>query len=243
MILNIPQLSAINYNFDVYLKLKGLSTEETEEVYQDKEGYIWIATRNGLCRYDGYEVKTYKSDVYSPELFVSNYVNTVAEDNKHNLWIGTSNGLVVFDKRRGSFRKISHNKLRNNNIQSLLITKKNDIWIGTAGGLHRYITEKDSFLVFTEQNTGYTLLGNDIKTLLEDHKGNIWIGTWANGLSRFDITNSRFIPYPKVNQGNSVHVLFQDNNKNIWIGSWRYGLFRIDQPYQLANLRYIHQCR
>ncbi len=65
MILSIPQLSANNYNFDVYLKLKGLSTEETEEVYQDKEGYIWVATRNGLCRYDGYEVKTYKSDVYS----------------------------------------------------------------------------------------------------------------------------------------------------------------------------------
>ena len=237
-----PTIKTLSQNkqFDVFLTLQGLPTDETEELYEDKEGYLWIATRNGLCRYDGYQLKTYKSNLYTPNLLYDNIVNTISEDNNCNLWIGTPNGLVVMNKKTGVFRKIDPRKLLNNNIQIILTTHTNDVWIGTAGGLHRYVAEKDSFVCYTESNTNYQLLGNDIKTLIEDHRGNVWIGTWANGLSRFDPKQSRFYPYPRINQRNSAHILFQDNRNNIWVGSWGFGLFRIENPYDLKRVKYIN---
>jgi ligand-binding sensor domain-containing protein len=120
---------------------------------------------------------------------VSNSVNTVAEDNKHNLWIGTSNGLVVFDKRTGSFRKlVTINSVIT--ISNLFLLQKKMISGWNRWGIAQIYCGKRFFSCFYRTKQDYTLLGNDIKTLLEDHKGNIWIGTWANGLSRFDITNS-----------------------------------------------------
>lgn len=233
-------LTAQKQNLSFFLTMEGLPTYEVEKLYQDKEGYMWIATRNGLCRFDGYQLKIYKSNLYNPELLYDNRVSTITEDGNHNIWIGTANGLVVMDKRTGIFKKVEPGKLLNNNIQAILATKSNEVWIGTAGGLHRYVASKDSFIFYTESNTNYRLLGNDIKTLMEDNKGNIWIGTWANGLSRFNPEKAQFYPYPRINRNNSAHVLFQDTKNNIWVGSWGLGLFRLENPYNLNKVKYIN---
>ena len=72
---------------NVLSTMNGLPTDEVKQVYQDKDGYIWIATGDGLCRYDGYQLKTYKTNLYTPDLLSSNKLTTVAEDGDHNLWI------------------------------------------------------------------------------------------------------------------------------------------------------------
>lgn len=240
ILLMSTSLAAQNRNLSFFLTLEGLPTDEVEKLYQDKEGYMWIATKNGLCRYDGYQLKVYKSNLYNPELLYDNRINCITEDGNHKIWIGTANGLVILDKRTGIFKKVIPGKLLNNNIQAILATKANEVWIGTAGGLHRYTASKDSFFYYTERSTNYRLLGNDIKTLIEDHKGNIWIGTWANGLSRFDPGKDQFYPYPRINQKNSAQVIFQDNKNTIWVGSWGLGLFRLVNPYDLNKVKYIN---
>ncbi len=225
---------------DVLSILNGLPSDEVKQLYQDRDGYIWIATYDGLCRYDGYQLKIYKANLHTPNLLSSNKINTMAEDDNHNLWIGTANGLNVLNKITGEIRQINPGKMSNNIIQKILTTKKNEVWIGTAFGLHKYVAEKDSFIVYTNMNTNYKLLGNDIKALLEDDKGSIWIGTWGDGLTRYDPEKKEFIPYPRVNPKNSAHVIFEDNKKNIWIGSWGYGLFRLENPYDLQLVKYIN---
>ncbi|MCD7973646.1 MAG: response regulator [Candidatus Azobacteroides sp.] len=217
----------------------GLTSDGVTQVYQDKEGYIWIATTDGLCRYDGYQLKTYKSNLYTPGLLSSNKITMVAEDDDNNLWIGTSNGLNVLNKITGEIKQIDPAKLENNMIQVVLTTKNNDVWIGTANGLHKYVPETDSFLYFNNSNTSYKLSGNDIKTLIEDRKGNIWIGTWSEGITRFDPVKNIFYNYPPVNPANSAHVIFEDNKGNIWVGSWGYGLFRLENPYDPRKVKYI----
>lgn len=77
------------------------------QVYQDRDGYIWIPTFYGLFRYDGYEVRTYKSNLYTPGLLVNNNVLCVEEDYSHRLWIGTHEGLCMLDKRTGKMKKIA----------------------------------------------------------------------------------------------------------------------------------------
>ncbi|MDR1738318.1 MAG: response regulator [Candidatus Symbiothrix sp.] len=220
--------------------VNGLPTNEVRQVYQDSEGYIWIATRNGLCRYDGYEVKTYKSNLYTPDLLSNNRLTAVAEDSNNRIWIGTDKGLNVLDKTTGKISQIPPDKLSNDQIQVILATKNNTVWIGTSNGLYQYVIENDTFIYFNNASTNYRLRGNDIKTLLEDDKGNIWIGTWNEGITRYDPANGIFYPYPRINPRNSAHCLFQDNQQTIWVGSWGYGLFRLENPYDTENVKYIN---
>jgi signal transduction histidine kinase/ligand-binding sensor domain-containing protein/CheY-like chemotaxis protein len=225
---------------NVLSTINGLPTDEVKQVYQDKEGYIWIATGDGLCRYDGYQLKTYKTNLYTPDLLSSNKLTAIAEDGNHNLWIGTTNGLNVLNKITGKIRRIDTKKLANNNIQAILVTKENVVWIGTANGLNKYNADNDSFTYYDNASTNYRLRGNDIKTLIEDHKGNIWIGTWNGGITRYDPSKNTFYPYPKINPSNSAHVIFEDNQHNIWVGSWGYGLFRLENPYNPQKTTYIN---
>lgn len=217
---------------------QGFATPEIYCTYQDKEGYIWFGSADGLCRWDGYQIRTFKSDYHNPDLLTHNWVNCIAEDAKHNLWIGTQFGLDVLDKKTGQTKHFSKGKLTNQTVCTILITKDNDIYVGTNFGLNKYSPETDSFQHFYSDNTTNSICGNDIKTLLEDDRGNIWIGTWSDGLCRYSIQKNLFISYPPVNPRNSVYSLFQDKDKNIWIGSWECGLSRIVNPYEPEICRY-----
>ena len=67
----------------------------------DHRGVLWIGTNNGLKSYDGDQVRTYRSDAYSPHLLPNNTVRSLAEDKHDRLWVGTRNGLQRFDLRTG----------------------------------------------------------------------------------------------------------------------------------------------
>jgi signal transduction histidine kinase/ligand-binding sensor domain-containing protein/DNA-binding response OmpR family regulator len=218
----------------------GLPTDEVRQIYQDREGYLWMATRDGLCRYDGYQIKTYKSNLYSPGLLSSNKLNVIAEDGKNQIWIGTDNGLDVLNKITGEIRQITLDKGINRNIQALLPTPQNKVWIGTENGLYQYIIEKDSFVHCQARNTGNRFHGSNIKSLLLDFRDNVWIGTWNEGVARYDPVEGLFYTYPPLNAQNSAHVLFEDNRHTIWIGTWGYGLVRLENPYDLQKVSYIH---
>lgn len=218
----------------------GLPTNEVRQVFQDREGYIWIATVDGLCRYDGFQLKTYKTNLYTPGLLSSNNITVIAEDYNHNIWIGTKTGLNILSKITGEVKHVSPEKLLGFNIQSILVTKSNQVWIGTANGLNKYIAETDSFEHYDNSSTNYKLSGNDIKTIIEDAKGSIWIGTWSDGITRLDQSKNIFYPYPKINDRNSAHIIFEDNENNIWVGSWGSGLFRLENPYDPDKVKYIN---
>ncbi|GHS99432.1 hybrid sensor histidine kinase/response regulator [Bacteroidia bacterium] len=228
------------YSLQVLTTANGLPTDEVRQVYQDKDGYVWIATTDGLCRYDGTQLKTYKANLYKPGLLSSNKITAIAEDNEHNLWIGTGIGLNILNKLTGEIRQIEPKKLLGSNVQAILTTLSGQVWIGTSNGLNLYQPESDSFIHYDNASTNYKLRGNDIKTLIEDSKGNIWIGTWNEGITRYNPSDGVFHDYPRINEGNSAHILFEDDDKNIWVGSWGYGLFRLENPYNPQRVKYIN---
>ncbi len=218
----------------------GLPTNEVQKVFQDKEGWMWFATRYGFCKYDGYEMTLYKSNLYSPDLLTNNNVFCFADDYSHNLWIGTLEGLNVLDKKTGNIRKYSSPALPNNVVSCLLVTRNNEIYVGTDYGLCRYVAYKDSFAIYDKKQTGGVLGRATIKSLYEDSDGDIWIGTWASGLYRYSPASGRFYAYPKINQQNSAHVIYEDSHKNIWVGGWDAGLFRLSHPKDLKRVTYTN---
>lgn len=232
------------------LKFKQLSapyslpTNEVQKVYQDKDGFIWFATRNGLCQYNGYETTLYKSNLYSPDLLTTNSITCLVDDNNNHLWIGTSEGLNVMDKRTGEIKKYKAPYLSNNVVSALCVTRDNTVWVGTDNGLCRYVAEKDTFVVCGDDFGDSRLRYVTIKSLLEDSDGDLWIGTWAQGLFRYSPSTDKVEIYPKINDQYSSHVIYEDSNKDIWVGSWGYGLFKLQNPKDMQRVsyqRFLHE--
>lgn len=117
----------------------GLSQGFVYDGLQDKEGFIWLATMDGLNRYDGYSFTVYKHDNENPYSLPENTVNAVAEDEKGNLWIGTvSRGLYLMDRETERFYPVSvSSSLNKNDNYSIrkLVCLQNRLYISTPTGM------------------------------------------------------------------------------------------------------------
>src|SRR5574344_820606 len=90
-----------NLQFKRLTESDGLSCEEVQVLYQDKEGYVWIGTRRGLFRYDGYQTKLFKKTPVHENLLTSNNIKAICDDSHGNLWIGTDEGMTRMNKETG----------------------------------------------------------------------------------------------------------------------------------------------
>ena len=213
----------------------GLCSDEVKQVYQDAEGFIWFATKNGISLYDGHAFTTFKSNLHNWNLISSNDITSICDDSAGNLWIGTAEGLNVLDKATGTFRQIHSKVFKNNPISQVLPVSDGNVLAATDQGLVVYKPEVDSCIMVSRKMTGDVMPQTSIKSLLEDHNGDIWIGTWNEGLYRYSIKDRKMIKYPKMNGRNSAHVLFEDSSKNIWVGTWEYGLQKLKNPYDMDS--------
>jgi ligand-binding sensor domain-containing protein/DNA-binding response OmpR family regulator len=211
--------------------LHGLPSNDVQKVYQDREGFIWMATRNGLSQYNGYSIKTYKSNLHNLNLLNSNNIKCMVEDFNHRLWIGTDNGLNMLDKTTNTIRPVNRKEFNNNAVSCAIITRKGKLFFGTDYGLYEYIYEADSCILYNKSNTNNVLLQTTIKSLLEDSRGDLWIGTWNEGLYRHDAETGKYYAYPQMNPNKSAHVIFEDSRKRIWVGTWGYGLYLLENVY------------
>ena len=101
--------SAQNGGYESISVAQGLSQGMVFATIQDKEGFIWVATKNGLNRYDGYNFKVFTNDPYNSNSLSSNTVTALFEDSKGRIWAGTENaGLNVYDKKSGQFYRITN---------------------------------------------------------------------------------------------------------------------------------------
>lgn len=117
---------------------KELSSSMINSVYQDKEGVVWIATEDGLNRYDAAKFTVYKNDPQNENTLKNNYARIMFEDSKDNFYVGTLTGLQLYDRARESFTTIpmkftTGDYYGNANISSIIERKNGDIVIGTSG--------------------------------------------------------------------------------------------------------------
>ena len=110
----------------------GLPSNAVRSIVQDKNGFIWFGTDNGLCRYDGYQVQT----IYNPQMKFDQYVSTL-EACDEGLLVGTSKGAFLFNFKTEQFQKLS-DKITST-ITSFSIDGNRNVWVSTQGqGLFRY---------------------------------------------------------------------------------------------------------
>lgn len=214
----------------------------------DSEGMMWVGTNSGLKSYDGYTVKSYKSNALSPGILPNNDIRSMAEDHEHNLWLGTRNGLVKINRKTGVFKTYFLPSEDQRIIYHLFVSRDGTLWVGTDGGLSYFNPENESFYTYTSRNAWLInengkkqrLNSFSVKCVAEDKNGDLLIGTWSSGLMRLKRGSNVFRSYPKLNDRNSAYSLFFDKNHHLWVGTWGYGVLCISNPDNLKNPQY-HQ--
>lgn len=204
------------------------ANEENNCMFFDKEGMLWVGTNSGVKSYDGYTVKTYKSDIYSPGILPNNIVRSITEDHDNNLWLGTRNGLVRMNRRTGSFKTFLLPSESQRIIYTLFTSKDGTVWIGTDGGLSYFNPKDESFYTYNNKNTWLVdsngkktkMGGYSVKAIVEDKNGDLLIGTWSSGLLRLHRGSHTFLRYPVLSDMNSAYSLFFDSKQRLWVGTW-----------------------
>lgn len=205
-----------------------LPGKQIRQILQDSKGYMWFATVNGLCRFNGYTLKTYKSSNQSPRLLQSNIINTIIEDIDHRIWIGTEQGLNILDTSTEKIETISNDSIPNSYIHSFLLTRDSTLWVGTQSGLLRYNRETHNFTSYRNRpNDMESICGNSIRAMLEDKSGDIWVATYGNGICRLQVKTGKFIHYPSVTPLDRINYLLQDADLNLWICTWGDGVVKM----------------
>lgn len=216
----------------------GLSNSYINCLLQDKVGFIWIGTDDGLNRFDGYEIKVYRNNVNDKNSISENIIWALCEDHTGNLWIGTkTGGLNRYNPKTEKFEnwKLSTSDVEEINITYIYEDSKHNIWIGTyRNGLYRFNPKKKSFDHW-QNTTGKQkiIADNFVTSVLEDQFSNIWIGTY-NGLNLYTPNDLEY-PFKEVVKNIRVPVWYLSSSSffknNIWISTLN-GLLRYDLTSQ-----------
>jgi ligand-binding sensor domain-containing protein/signal transduction histidine kinase/DNA-binding response OmpR family regulator len=226
---------------------QGLSNSTVENIFQDSRGFMWFGTRDGLNKYDGYQVVVYRYNAKDSTSISDNYIRCIYEDAEGVLWVGTQNGLNRFDTGKNCFTRFRHRQgdiesLQNNQVTCIYEDSQHDLWIGTYGaGLNHYDRKTGKFSAFRHAaGESAQFSDNRVTAICEDGKGRLWLGT-GKGIVAFDRVRHKFIePVPYQGKPWAIRTIGKDNKGNLWIGTEEDGL-RCYNPDSGTYRAYTHR--
>ena len=224
-------VSASQYRyFDVN---DGLSSSNITSVTQDREGYLWIATEDGLNRFDGNSFVVYRNIPNDSTSLINNHVMKIYEDSRGRFWVATLTGLCLYDRITDRFSpyKVQGYKENAESLQfyNLLEDRHGYIWACISGnGVVRIDADKGELLSFNTLNSG--ICSDHINVLYEDRYGNLWFGSGREGLSIYNPDNGTFRTFRHHAEDKSgissdeISSICEDQEGNVWIGTWVGGI-------------------
>mgnify|MGYP005850515649 CR=1 FL=1 len=219
---------------------QGLSESHITALLQDKQGFLWIGTANGLNRYDGYSIFVYRNDPNDSTSLANNAITALYETEDGVIWIGAQNGLHSFDKRTGRF---THHPFADGDdfssnasyVRSLLESPRGVLWVGTKRGLYRFDRERNEWKRFKadKKGRGKGPSDNDVHLLLRDptNRAHIWIGVREGGVNKLHIPNEHFsVVAPAGRSGDNdqrfgAAGMAFDNAGTLWVADLDGGLW------------------
>lgn len=206
-------------------KIPELAQSVVHCVVQDHTGFMWIGTRQGLFRYDGYELIQFRYQIDKPGALTSDWISALLVDRDGGLWVGTGGGGLNRFQGVSGFINFQHqpdnpNSLIHNQIHTLFEDDAG-LWIGAETGLSLFNSNTGDFTNFNRQNS----LAPPIKALLRDRSGRLLIGS-DEGLLYLD---GEILKHAPGDLGQiPIKTLYQQDNGVLWAGSDQ-GLYRYSE--------------
>jgi signal transduction histidine kinase/ligand-binding sensor domain-containing protein/DNA-binding response OmpR family regulator len=224
-----PDNTPIRFSFEKFPYSDKLPSNSVVRIYNDKDGYMWFGTEDGLCRFDGYEVKIFRSSALIPGKLTNNEIQCITEDNDHKLWVGTLEGIVIIDKKNYTIKLLKHKFTEKERINSILFDSKGYLWIATSNyGVLRIDPKTEKYERFsTDPDSPLNLRENSIIHIYEDRSGKIWLSSWKGGLCYIEPNLKRVFFAPKIGHDNNPFRFFQDKDGLYWICTWGDGIFNL----------------
>jgi diguanylate cyclase (GGDEF)-like protein/PAS domain S-box-containing protein len=223
--------------FKHLLSADGLSKDNVFDITQDNDGFIWIATEDGLNRYDGKNFVHYRKNLEDPNSIANNFIRKVFVDNDGVLWVGTKNGLSKYNVKLDNFENYYHQddnneSLRDDMIWDIYQDKANIIWVSTSKGIHKFDQESNHFKQIKIHGLEDEL--KEIRTIYQDLDGNFWFGSYDNGIFLVNESLNYSESLQKKNNKFRITIpaksLFdiKEIDGNYWLGTDN-GIYVLDQ--------------
>ncbi|MCP4395880.1 MAG: response regulator [bacterium] len=215
----------------------GLPQNVITTILQDRQGFVWIGTPNGLARYDAYEMRIFKHKPDNPQSLSGNSITDLLEDTEGKLWIATSDsGLNYFDPDSETFTRYQHdpddpNSLGGNNIVAIVQDRQGELWFGAheESSLSKFERQSGVFLnYFPEtESSSYEGDAHEMVTLIDAQAGGLWLASDVM-FTHFDPVSGRFSEYPLPPGERQINDMIEDAEGQLWFGGVQ-GLYRFER--------------
>ncbi|MBV9037061.1 MAG: hypothetical protein JO182_21395, partial [Acidobacteriaceae bacterium] len=198
----------------------GLSQGYVIAIVQDRRGFMWFATRDGLNRYDGNTFVVYKHDPNDPGSLNSNFIQDLMEDEQGYLWVATNTGLNKFDPTTERCTRYLHdpnnpNSLGGASVRSIAQDGRGSLWLGTEdGGLDQLDPRTGTFTHYRNDSDGQFV--GRIEQVIEDSHRGIWF-VGKRGLFHLNPQTGQMTRPPPTAEGLSADSVYEDEVGNLWM--------------------------
>ncbi|MEI7423292.1 MAG: two-component regulator propeller domain-containing protein [Prolixibacteraceae bacterium] len=231
-----------NLSFDFYSQEQGLSNNQIHCVLQDKKGWMWIGTSQGICRFDGYRFTVFKNDPDDSTSLKGNLVRTIFEDRKGQLWVGTENGgLNKFDREKENFKHYFYHTeptlLKDVSVTAIQEDPEGNLWVGTVQHLYKIENESKIQIIKPLNIPDFTEFFRIIRL---DHSGKVWLGT-NHGLFLYNVASNTAtnIEVRKNIPNEEIWEISPEDEGTLWVGTYSGGMFSVDVSTNKVEQRII----
>ncbi|WP_421889642.1 two-component regulator propeller domain-containing protein [Marinoscillum sp.] len=234
---SIASQPTTDIKFERITTSNGLSNNQINDVFQDKQGYIWVGTLSGLNRYDGYNVKSFYHEEGNSETLENNTILWMAQGPEGNMWVRNSLGISVYNSSKETFDTPAK-YLELLQTESVFISRMKEdaygnFWFVVENRGLVKISQDGSTQQFNSNQDGIKIASNRITDLVADHTGNIWVVHSMGAIEVIDPRENKVIRrygIPDIfSKKENYWRLFVDMDQDVW-------LFSTDDPFGLFHL-------
>jgi ligand-binding sensor domain-containing protein/signal transduction histidine kinase len=213
------------FYFRHYSVENGLSNNAVLCSLQDKMGFLWFGTKDGLNRFDGCTFKTFRKNAGKPGAIGHNFIRSLYTDAEGTLWVGTEKGLYKYFERTEEFIVLPG--AANHSVRHLVQDKNGDFWFISGFALCRYI--KRTGKVEQYDHRKYFIA----TAICTTPKGDVWIGTVNGHLKRYNAENNSFsdldlFQHSKPATDKYIECLYYSSNGQLMAGTHTLGIKMVD---------------